>query len=149
MKLNDIIKEYGILVEIQIDGASSGNPGLSGAGIVIKNDGNVKEYSIPLGVLSNHEAEFFSLIKALEICGREYPCDMVAVQSDSQLVVQAVEKNYVKNPNFFKLLMKVNELKGQLPLFFIKWIPSNKNRRADQLARQAIHKQKKAENVPF
>lgn len=140
---NFLCKEYEILIEIQFDGASSGNPGLSGAGIVVKTNGEVKEYSIPLGVLSNHEAEFLALLKALEICQQQFPQNILAIQSDSQLVVEAIEKNFVKNPQFRDLLMKINELKQSFPLFFIKWIPSNQNKHADRLARQAIYNQKK------
>ena len=56
------------MFEVYIDGASKGNPGLSGAGVVIKGEGKVEEYSFPLGVMSNHDAEFHALIKALQIC---------------------------------------------------------------------------------
>ena len=37
------------MIEVYIDGASAGNPGLSGAGIFINNNGSVERYSIPLG----------------------------------------------------------------------------------------------------
>ena len=132
------------MIEVKIDGASNGNPGLSGAGIVIKVNGNIFEYSIPLGLLTNHEAEFNSLLKALEICKQQFPDEIIAIQSDSQLVVDAVEKNYVKNETYNQLLTNIMELLQSFPLFFIKWIPSNQNKQADRLARQAILQQKQA-----
>lgn len=129
------------LVEIRIDAASKGNPGISGAGIVIKHEKEYSEYSLPLGIYTNHEAEFLALLKALEICRKEFPASIIAVQTDSKIVVDAIEKNYVKNETFKTLLSRINEVKNTFSLFFIKWIPSNENKRADQLARQAIQKQ--------
>lgn len=131
------------MIEIQVDGASKGNPGLSGAGVVIKSDGHIWEYSFPLGIISNHEAEFIAVIKALEICQRKFPHTVLAFQSDSQIVVDSIEKNYVKNPAFKSLLDEINELKQSFVHFFIKWIPSRQNKHADQLARAAIRKQEK------
>jgi ribonuclease HI len=127
------------VVKVYIDGASAGNPGPSGVGIYIKiGIGNVERYSIPLTEMSNHEAEWISLIKALEIC-LEKGYLMVFFHTDSQLVEQAVEKKYVKNKLYEPLLQQALDLIEQMDLFFIKWIPSKENHVADELARQAIH----------
>ena len=56
------------MIEVFTDGASSGSPGISGAGIYIKVNKQIKEYSIPLPVMTNHEAEFHAVIQALDIC---------------------------------------------------------------------------------
>ncbi|MBM6619319.1 reverse transcriptase-like protein [Bacillus suaedaesalsae] len=127
------------MIEVYIDGASSGNPGPSGAGIFIKGNGIVEQHSIPLGTMSNHEAEYYSLIKALEIC-IEKKLSIVSFRTDSQLVDQAMEKEYVKNKQYLPLLEKALELSKQFDLFFIKWIPSSQNPVADKLAREAIRK---------
>lgn len=121
------------------DGASKGNPGLSGAGIYIKAHGQVYEHQSPLGILSNHEAEFYAVIKALEICQSSYPGEILSFRSDSQVVVDAIDKNHTKNHNFLPLLNKINELGSTFPYFFIKWIPSKENKQADILAKQAIN----------
>jgi ribonuclease HI len=60
--------EESTLKEVYIDGASAGNPGPSGAGIYIKGNGTIERHAIPLGVMTNHEAEYYAFIKALEIC---------------------------------------------------------------------------------
>jgi ribonuclease HI len=126
------------LIKVYIDGASAGNPGPSGAGIYINmGNGDVERYSIPLDPMSNHEAEYQSLIKALELC-LEKGYLVVSFQTDSQLVERAVEKRYVKNKLYEPLLQQALELIEQLDLFFIKWIPSKENLVADELARQAI-----------
>ena len=128
------------MIEVYVDGASAGDPGLSGAGVFIKGHGKGEEYSIPLGLMTNHEAEYHALIKGMEICiQKEYK--VVSFRTDSQLVDRAVEKQYVKNNQYSPLLEKVLELSKQFDLFFIKWIPSKENKMADQLARNAIRNQ--------
>ncbi|MBS4176623.1 reverse transcriptase-like protein [Lederbergia citrea] len=126
------------MVEVYIDGASAGDPGASGAGIFIKNNGQTEAFSIPLGIMSNHEAEFHALIKSLEIC-LERGYSIVSVRSDSLAVVGAVEKEHARNDKYKKLLANALKLASEIELFFIKWIPSKQNKQADQLARQAIH----------
>ena len=49
------------MIEVYTDGASKGNPGLSGAGIYINMKKEKYEYSLPLGVLTNHDTEFMRL----------------------------------------------------------------------------------------
>ncbi|MGE8204258.1 reverse transcriptase-like protein [Heyndrickxia sp. NPDC080065] len=126
------------MIEVYIDGASAGDPGNSGAGIFIKNNGQVEKYAIPLGVLNNHEAEYHALIKALEIC-RQNHFKIISVRSDSTAVVNAVEKEYAKKEKYRILLNQILSLSKDFDLFFIKWIPSSENRSADELARKAIH----------
>jgi ribonuclease HI len=127
------------LIEVYIDGASAGNPGPSGAGIFIKGNGVLEKYSEPLGVMSNHEAEFHAFIKALEIC-IENRYQVVSFRTDSELVNRAFEKEFVKNKQYIPLLQQAMELVQRFELFFMKWIPSSQNKQADELARAAIRK---------
>jgi ribonuclease HI len=130
------------LIEVYIDGASAGNPGLSGAGIFIKGiNKGVESHSIPLGTMSNHEAEYLTLIKALEICV-EKKYSTVSFRTDSLLVEQAINKRFAKKEQFQHLLDDALVLIDQLDLFFIKWIPNSQNKQADELARKAIQQNK-------
>jgi ribonuclease HI len=57
-----------MIIDIYIDGSSKGNPGPGGAGIVIKDASNQAELStlgIPLGYVTNNQAEFLALKHAL------------------------------------------------------------------------------------
>ncbi|WML59999.1 reverse transcriptase-like protein [Neobacillus sp. PS2-9] len=129
------------MIEVYIDGASAGNPGPSGAGIFIKGNGLAEEYSLPLGTMSNHEAEFHAFIHALKIClekGLMY--SVVSFRTDSELINRAMEKEFVKNKQFSPLLDEALELSRKMELFFMKWIPSAENKVADRLARLAIQK---------
>lgn len=125
------------MLEVYIDGASAGNPGPSGAGIFMKENGKVVRYAIPLGVMDNHEAEYWALIKALEICC-ERKAQTVSFRTDSQAIWSAMEKEYAKNKKYAPLLEQAVLLSKNIPLFFIKWIPSSQNKSADELARQAV-----------
>ena len=54
-------------LEIYIDGASKGNPGHSGVGIVIYRDGlRIKYLSNYIGIATNNVAEYTAFIYALE-----------------------------------------------------------------------------------
>ncbi|SHG89033.1 ribonuclease HI family protein [Ornithinibacillus halophilus] len=128
------------MIEVYTDGASSGNPGKSGAGVYIKAHGKIYEYSIPLGELSNHEAEFQAVLKALEICLEQFPDEILSFRSDSQIVTSVLENDYTKNSKFLPFLEKIREVTSAFPYFFIKWIPEKQNHHADRLARAALHK---------
>jgi ribonuclease HI len=126
------------MITVYIDGASAGDPGWSGAGIFIKKNNEVERYSLPLGMMNNHKAEFTACLKALKHCiDNEY--DIVSFRSDSQAVVHAIEKEYVRSPEYKPLLEEILQLTKRINLFFIKWVPSKENKAADELARKAIH----------
>ncbi|RXI97812.1 ribonuclease HI [Anaerobacillus alkaliphilus] len=130
------------MIEVYIDGASTGNPGLAGAGIFIKANGTVESFSFPLGEMTSHEAEFWALIKALEIC-TERNYTIVSFRTDSKIVEDTVEKRYAKREPFSSLMTKALPYIDKFDLFFIKWIPGKNNVNADQLAKKAIQLNKK------
>ncbi|WP_242217517.1 reverse transcriptase-like protein [Bacillus cereus group sp. BfR-BA-01380] len=127
------------MIEVYIDGASKGNPGPSGAGVFIKGVQPPVQLAVPLGIMSNHEAEYHALLAALKYC-TEHNYKIVSFRTDSQLVERALEKQYVKNPLYVPLLDEALKMIQQFDLFFIKWIPSSQNKAADELARKAIQK---------
>lgn len=128
------------MIEIYVDGATSGNPGPSGAGIYIKTGSKSYEYAVSLSEMSNHEAEFQAVIKALHICVDEFPGEILSFRTDSKIVASAIENSYVKNTLFKSLLIEITKLSTHFPYVFIKWIPSKENYHADRLAKLVIHK---------
>jgi ribonuclease HI len=128
------------MIDVYIDGASAGDPGPSGAGIFINyKNGQVENHSVPLGQMSNHEAEYEALIIALELC-IERGIKIASFRTDSKLIDDALEKRYVKNKRFQPYLEKAISRIDEFELFFMKWVPSNQNKNADSLARKAIRK---------
>ncbi|WP_088808595.1 MULTISPECIES: ribonuclease HI family protein [Listeria] len=128
-------------MDVFVDGASSGNPGLSGAGIVLKADQIYEQHAIPIGILTNHEAEFIACKLGLELALTHNP-EFIRIYTDSKIVLDSVEKNYVKNPLFKPHLDAILKLAEQVPLFYINYRNVAQNKKADELARQAIQSEK-------
>ncbi|QTM99608.1 reverse transcriptase-like protein [Sediminibacillus dalangtanensis] len=126
------------MIEVYTDGAASGDPGLSGVGIFIKDGKKTYAYQFPLGSMSNHQAEFEAVIKGLQVCRENFQDEILSFRSDSKLVVDVIEKDFTKNQTFLPYLQEIRKQIETFPLFFIKWIPEKQNKHADQLARQAI-----------
>ena len=127
------------MLEVYVDGASAGNPGKSGIGIFIKGEGHNLKISERIDPTNNHTAEFQALLRGLEEAAK-LTTGIVSVRSDSQVVVMAVEKEFVKSDMHKETLAKILEIVKTFDFFFIKWIPDEENRAADSLARAAIHK---------
>lgn len=127
------------MIEIYIDGASKGNPGPSGIGIFIKKQKENYEYSLPIENCNNHQAEFWAFIHALEICISNDWIDILSIRTDSKIVEKCMESKYCTNEQFKPLFDKGVALMEKFPYVFVKWIPESQNKRADQLARKAIH----------
>jgi len=131
--------EINDLIKINIDGASRGNPGPSGIGIVFyKNNEITHEVSEFIGEKTNNFAEYTALIKALEIC-IENNYENIEIRSDSELVVKQVNKIYkVKDADIKELFDKVINLIQKLNSVRIIHVPREENLKADKLANNAI-----------
>ncbi|AST97757.1 ribonuclease HI [Shouchella clausii] len=130
------------MIHVYTDGASAGNPGPSGAGLVFLKDGEAQEFRFHLGDKTNHEAEFAAVDIALEICLQKEG-QQVAVRTDSKLVSDSIEKGHVKTKAYAGYLCSILDKIAQLELFFIMWVPSKQNKKADELARLAIREPKR------
>ena len=79
------------MIEVYIDGSSKGNPGPGGAGIVIQDKATQETlgiHGIPLGHITNNQAEFLALKHALiELKPQGLSREPVNILTDSQLVV--------------------------------------------------------------
>lgn len=127
------------MIKVYIDGASAGDPGPSGAGVYINNNGEQIRKAYPLGVMTNHEAEFHALLKALRLC-HDLQFRTISIRTDSKILDDAVNSKYVKRESYRQLLEQALELiENNFDYVFVKWIPSRQNKEADQLAKRAIH----------
>jgi ribonuclease HI len=127
---------------VHVDGASSGNPGKSGAGIVARDDTGsvVFERGIFLGEMTNNMAEYEALLHALTSAAEQSVKD-ITVYTDSQLVANQVTGAYkIKNMTLFKYVRRVKEIVSNFEHFTIQYIPREQNREADKLAKGAILK---------
>ena len=121
-----------------IDGASRGNPGESGFGVVAHEDGAVEEIAGFLGRTTNNVAEYAALVAALAFARRR-GAESLQLFSDSQLLVRQLQGQYrVKAPHLVPIFLKVMELKRGIPRFAIEHVPRGENKAADALANRAI-----------
>ena len=133
-----------IALEIFTDGACSGNPGESGIGVVINQDGKtIQSISEPIGEATNNIAEYSALVYALQEA-LLMKADSVQVFSDSELMCKQVRGEYkIKNVPLQFLCKQARRLISGLGHFEIHHIPREKNKQADKLATDAVKKQTK------
>ncbi|EHL2507365.1 reverse transcriptase-like protein, partial [Listeria monocytogenes] len=99
------------------------------------------QFAIPLAVMTNHEAEFIAIKLGLEEALKKQ-ATLIRLYSDSKVAIEAIHKRHAKNPLFKPHLDAILEMADSLELFFAEWRNVSQNKQADQLARQAIKKQK-------
>ncbi|NYZ74142.1 ribonuclease HI family protein [Candidatus Micrarchaeota archaeon] len=133
------------MITVFTDGASLGNPGPMGIGVVIYKDGvRVEELSEYLGHGTNNIAEYSAVIKALETAHAMGESD-VHVKSDSQLVVRQLNNEYkVRDLELQPLKKRVEHLCIGLKVRF-EHIPREKNEEADELSKEAAELGRKRE----
>jgi ribonuclease HI len=73
---------------VYTDGASSGNPGPAGIGVVLSWQGRTREFGRPIGTASNNEAELRAVLEALRAIRR--PSLPVIIYTDSTYVIGAL-----------------------------------------------------------
>lgn len=125
--------------QIYTDGACSGNPGPAGVAFVARQgDKVVREFSQSLGNATNNIAEYTAVIYALQeaLIAR---VDKVEVFTDSELMYHQLKGNYkVKNENIRPLFDQLQHLIRGFKEFSIQYVPREKNKEADRLAKKAI-----------
>jgi ribonuclease HI len=127
------------MLTINIDGASRGNPGLSGIGVVISKDGQkIAEYREFVGNTTNNVAEYLALKKALKIASSLNDND-ITVLSDSELIVKQRNHSYKVRSKQLKILFReVNNLEKYFKSVSYRRVPREDNHAADLLANRAI-----------
>lgn len=124
---------------VYCDGASRGNPGQSALGyLILDGEEEVFGEGLALGLMTNNQAEYRSLIAAIERV-LELGISRVDIFMDSELVVRQVEGRYkVKNEGLRPLHQNLSELLSKLNHWTISHVPRKENSRADALANQAL-----------
>jgi ribonuclease HI len=137
------------MIDVYIDGSSKGNPGPGGAGIVIQ-DTTTKEiigiHGIPLGYVTNNQAEFLALKHALiELKTQRLSHEPVNILTDSQLVVGIFSQNWKARANL-DLVVEISNLLKEFPQVTFAYVRGHNgnhgNELADSLAQEAAQSQK-------
>ncbi len=137
------------MMDAYIDGASLGNPGEAGIGIVFA-DGpqTVKNISRPIGRQTNNVAEYTALVFALQEA-LLMRVKRLRVFSDSELLCRQMTGAYkVKSDGLRPIFEQARHLTGGFERFEIKHIPREQNKGADKLARLGAKKNKTQPSKP-
>jgi ribonuclease HI len=137
------------MIEIYIDGSSKGNPGPGGAGIVLTEASTQKilgTLGIPLGYVTNNQAEFLALKHALlELQRRGLSEHLNKIPTDSQLVVGIFSQSWRARANL-ELVMEIRDLLKEFPQLTFAYVRGHNgnqgNELADSLAQEAAESQK-------
>jgi len=143
---------------IYTDGSSLGNPGPGGYGTVLMTERHRKELSQGYRLTTNNRMELMAVIAGLEAL--KIPQSTVTVYSDSQYVVNALEKNWVfdwekknfkdkKNADLWKRFLKVYRC-HTVNFVWVKGHDGNReNERCDQLAVAAANGRQLLEDLGY
>ena len=127
-------------MRVHIDGASRGNPGPAGIGVLFLGpDGAVVErLHRGIGEATNNVAEYSALLAALERATTMGITDL-EVYSDSELLVRQLQGRYqVKHPVLRPLYATARKRIAGLSRFAIHHVPRELNADADALANRGI-----------
>lgn len=123
-----------------IDGAARGNPGPASYGVVVRTPhgevaAELKKY---IGRATNNVAEYYALIAALDYAASR-GVSALRVRSDSELLVKQMKGSYkVKSVDLRPLFERAKRMAQGIAHFTIEHVPREQNRRADQLANEAL-----------
>ncbi|GAB3189508.1 reverse transcriptase-like protein [Nesterenkonia suensis] len=125
---------------IEADGGSRGNPGIAGAGALVRDtEGRIlATKATPIGQASNNVAEYTGLIDGLTLVREIDPQATVEVRMDSKLVVEQMSGRWkIKHADMKRLAHQAAQI---LPLMNVTftWIPRAKNGDADALSNEAM-----------
>ena len=141
-------------ISIYTDGACTGNPGPGGYGVVLIYGDHRRELSAGYRHTTNNRMELMGPIKGLEALNQE--C-RVTLYSDSQYVVEGIEKGWAKrwrgngwmrnkreqaiNPDLWGQLLELCE-KHEVEFRWVRGHAGDReNERCDELAVQAAHQE--------
>lgn len=125
------------------DGASSGNPGESGIGVVLIMGDKTYKISEYIGTATNNVAEYSALIRGLKMA-RELNVSSIEVFLDSELLVRQLRGIYrVRDKKLVALWEEAKNLFLCFRNFSISHIRRELNKKADALAKKGSQLKKK------
>ena len=132
------------------DGASRGNPGESGIGILMKDEKGTLLVSLSdyIGLATNNVAEYQALVKCLELA-KGIACAKIIIHSDSELMVKQVQGKYkVKDAGLKNYFGRVQSILADAPFVVeIKHVAREENHEADELANRGINLKRRVTDV--
>jgi len=123
-----------------VDGASRGNPGPAGFGVIVAVDGAGTVYQRAgfLGRLTNNQAEYRALLHCLGVL-EELDLARGGIQSDSELLVKQLHGEYrVRDTELRSLHQEAKARLDRRPGVSVRHVRREQNAAADRLANSGI-----------
>ncbi len=124
---------------LSTDGASRGNPGAAAIGIVLTDPHGriIETLGEKIGIATNNEAEYRALLRGLERA-LHHATD-IEIRTDSELMARQLKGIYkVRAENLKSLHEQAQRALKKFKRVTIAIVPRELNRRADELANQAL-----------
>jgi len=146
------------MINIYTDGASSGNPGPGGFGVILRSGKHYKEISEGYRKTTNNRMELLAVITGLESI--KMPGQDIMIYSDSKYIIDSVDKKWVfnwvrtnfKNKKNKDLWLRFLEVYKQHQIRFT-WVKGHnghpENERCDELAVQASKQKNLLPDINF
>ncbi len=118
------------------DGASKGNPGPAGAGMVLEDASGreIAAWGRKIGTATNNAAEYIAMIEGLRRA-LEMGFKSIEVRTDSQLMERQLNGKYkVKSASLQPLFEESKSLLGKFEKWTVKHVRRECNKKADKLA---------------
>lgn len=131
------------MAKVYIDAAASLLPKLAAGAVIIKDEQLNFEETVFLGEMDNHEAEWATLLFAVEEAQKLNLTSLI-IYTDSKIIVDTFDKKHVKNKVFKSYFDQVLPLTNALDMFIITHTPRKNNRGADKLAKDRLYKERKS-----
>ncbi len=132
-------------LKVFTDGASRGNPGESGIGVVIYDETGkvIKKWNEFVGKTTNNQAEYLALVKSIQIIkklNQTIEIEFVEFNADSELMIKQLKKLYKVKDSGLKPLYNsaVSELSSFRFPYTFRHVERSLNKVADNLANQGI-----------
>jgi len=134
------------MLKVYTDASIDPKSKLAGVGILISgNNMHSQKHFALKGKWNNHKAEMVAILIACQILiEKEVQDQIIFLYTDSKISYELWEQEYTNNVDFSVVLEHMLELKKEFPSLTLEWIPENKNRGADNLARQGLQKKLKS-----
>ncbi len=138
------------------DGGSRGNPGPAAIGVILTDEKRrvIKEYAERISRATNNEAEYESLIFALQkiklLFGIKKTKTMeVEIRTDSEFVVKQMNRRYkILDRKIEQLFLKTWNLSVDFGEVRFVHLPREKNWEADRLVNKALDIKRSSESLP-
>jgi ribonuclease HI len=119
-----------------VDGASSGNPGHAGIGVVIyKGKDQILMESKYIGMTTNNVAEYSALLHLLDMA-QKHKIKELDIFSDSELMVKQLCGEYkVRDEKLKELVQRAVAARKHIK-YTLTHVPREKNKEADKLSKE-------------